>query len=159
MIAPHRTKYHDLYWTMAYAAAQQSAASRRKVGAVVVTGTGMISIGWNGMPAGLTNVCDDGVTTDPRVIHAERNAIDKMTRQGVSTDGAIMFTTLSPCLECAKSLCTLGFDTIYYDDVYRDLSGVDFLKEMGTPIIRRPTGGYRVQSWRDHPSVDLGLSA
>ncbi|WP_146945055.1 deaminase, partial [Vreelandella venusta] len=119
MIDPHKEKYHGLYWDMAFAAANQSAATRHKVGAIVVTPTGMISVGWNGMPVGMANECEsDEVTeynaimdvtltrkkTNPEVIHAERNAIDKMTRQGVPTIGSILFVTLSPCFECCKAI-------------------------------------------------------
>lgn len=153
MIAPHKAKYHSLYWAMAWAAAAQSVAERRKVGAIIVAPTGMISVGWNGMPAGFPDECeirqgqsvylsstretiDCGHTliTRDEVIHAERNAIDKMTRQGVPIEGSILFITLSPCLECAKSIHGLGFKHIYYKDAYRCTRGIDFLEQAGVPI-------------------------
>jgi dCMP deaminase len=141
----HKDKYHDLYWDMAHSAAKQSQATRRKVGAVIVAPTGMISIGWNGMPAGFDNECEvtlqGGTTghlrptkeTKPEVIHVERNAIDKMTNEGVPIKGSILFVTLSPCLECAKSIHGLGFKHIYYREAYRCTQGVDFLKKANVP--------------------------
>ena len=148
MIDPHKPKYHELYWSMARAAASQSVATRHQVGAIVVTPTGMISIGWNGMPSGLTNECEygpfltfeDGTyrqKTDPRVVHAERNAIDKMTRQGVPTQGCVLFTTRSPCFECAKALCGLGLKAIYFDEHHDCLEGPLLLQDMRIPLIRR----------------------
>lgn len=149
MIDPHKPKYHNLYWAMAYTAAQQSVATRHKVGAVVVTTTGMISVGWNGMPAGMDNDCESGPVvidheaaclrrkTNPEVIHAERNAIDKMTRQGVPTDGSILFVTRAPCLECAKALHGLGLKTIYFQEPHDDMRGVKLLTDCGITVARR----------------------
>jgi len=153
VIAPHKEKYHDLYWAMAATAARQSVARRTKVGCVIVAPTGMISIGWNGMPPGFDNNCEveDKKTvrltstkedllvgldliTKPEVIHAERNAIDKMTRQGVPVEGSILFTTLAPCLECAKSMHGLGFAHVYYRDTYRCTAGLQFLEQAGVPV-------------------------
>lgn len=148
MIDPHKPKYHSLYWSMVAAAAAQSVATRHKVGAIVVTPTGMISVGWNGMPAGLPNKCEtvpiyresfDGrgellrYKTDPAVIHAERNAIDKMTRQGVPTAGSVLFVSRAPCFECAKALHGLGLKAIYYGEHHDDMRGVELLKSLGTP--------------------------
>lgn len=147
MIDPHKHKYHDLYWQIAHAAAQQSVATRAKVGAVVVTPSGMLSIGWNGMPPGLPNPCETvpvhengqfiRMKTDPRVIHAERNAIDKMTREGVPVAGSLLFITLEPCLECAKSICSLGLKAIFYDERHDTHEGLALLVEMGIPIYPR----------------------
>lgn len=146
MIDPQKPKYHKLYWSIAFAAAKQSTAQRKKVGAVIVTPTGMISVGWNGMPAGFDNntevyvndLSGPSFTTRPEVIHAERNAIDKLTRQGVPVDGSILFITLSPCLECAKSIHGLGFEHIYYEESYRDSAGLDFLKQAKVPFTQKP---------------------
>jgi dCMP deaminase len=99
---PHKTKFDAFYWAIVEAAAAQSVATRHKVGALVVTPSGMMSSGWNGMPAGMDNTCEGNPfwddheeclrgKTKPEVIHAERNAIDKMTREGVSTKGSILF--------------------------------------------------------------------
>lgn len=149
MINPLKEKYFNLYWEIAYAAASQSTATRRQVGACLVTPSGMISIGWNGMPPGFDNECEgfphpnhmlnrpEDRVTKPEVIHAERNAIDKMTRQGVSTYGAFLFVTTLPCFECAKSIHGLGLAAIYYDDIYRDLDGKHFLENAGVPTFQR----------------------
>lgn len=145
---PHKEKYHPLYWSMAYAAATMSVATRHQVGAIVVTPTGMISVGWNGMPAGLPNECEtywayDLATnqsyrkTNPEVIHAERNAIDKMTRQGVPTLGSVLFVTRSPCFECAKALHGLGLAAIHYDELHDDTRGLALLEATGTPVVLR----------------------
>ena len=137
VLDPLKVKYFDLYWDIAYAAARQSLADRRKVGAAVVTPSGMISIGWNGMPAGFTNQCEVNNKTKPEVIHAERNAIDKMTRQGVSTYGSILFVTTSPCFECAKAIHGLGLKAVYYDEFYHCTSGIDLLKLSGVPTFQK----------------------
>jgi len=142
MIKPHKEKYDSMYWAIAEAAASQSIATRRKVGALIVTPTGMLSIGWNGMPSGFDNwpeepAYDEGIyigeLTKPEVIHAERNAIDKMTRQGVPIEGSILFTTTAPCLECAKSIHGLGLAHVFYRDLYSCSKGLDFLTQAGIP--------------------------
>lgn len=148
MIHPLKYKYHSLYWDIAYAAAEQSVATRHKVGAVLVTPTGMISLGWNGMPSGLSNQCEDTVVydpvlgedrpkTNPEVIHAERNAIDKMTRQGVPTQGSFLFVTRAPCFECAKAIHGLGFAHIIYDEEHDCSRGTDFLRSTGNLVTQR----------------------
>lgn len=146
MIDPHKEKYFPLYWAMAYAAARQSTAQRLKVGAVLVLPTGMISPGWNGMPAGFENECEyapedamgyDTWTTKPEVIHAERNAIDKMTRQGIPTAGSLLFVTHSPCFECAKAIHGLGLKAIYYDSLYRCDGGLRLLERAGVAVQKR----------------------
>lgn len=146
---PHRLKYHDLYWTMAYSSAMQSVAEVLKVGAVVVTDTGLISPGWNGMPAGMDNCCEDHTkpkidvytnlerpSTKPHVIHAERNALDKMTNQGIATRNSVVFVTTAPCFECAKALHNLGLKALIYHHNYKDFSGVEFLSQF-IPVMQR----------------------
>lgn len=146
MISPHKPKYFELYWDMVAAAARQSYAERVKVGALVVTPTGMLSPGWNGMPPGFENECEqpvhpnhgvDEFVTKPEVIHAERNAIDKMTRQGVPIEGSLLFVTMAPCLECAKSIHGLGFAHVYYEQSYRKTCGLTFLVKAGVPVSQK----------------------
>jgi dCMP deaminase len=107
----------------------------------------MISTGWNGTPAGMDNCCEKGEVirvynedgiyqgerrkTSPETIHAERNAIDKMTRQGVPTEGAVLFITRAPCFECAKALHGLGLRAIYYREQHDDMRGVEMLRKLG----------------------------
>jgi dCMP deaminase len=116
--------------------AQLSSAKRLKVGAVVVKDNRIISIGYNGMPAGWTNECenvvqlsDDTVVlkTKDEVIHAEANAILKLARDGESGNGSTLFCTHAPCIHCAKLVHGAGIDTVYYRDAYRDEDGINFL--------------------------------
>ena len=146
---PQKIKYHELYWSIAEKAAQQSVANRHKVGAVFVTSSGMLSLGWNGMPSGLSNDCEssyircdehpDGIRakTNPEVIHAEQNALDKMARQGLAVEGSILFVTRAPCMECAKKLHNLGLKAIVYAESHDDMSGVELLKKVGVPIYHK----------------------
>ena len=153
MLNPHKPKYFPFYMALAEEAAQQSVATRHKVGAIIVTPTGMISPGWNGMPAGMDNCCESGPLvvdeaaslatgvhtlrhkTNPAVIHAERNAIDKMTRQGIATLGSLLFVTLSPCFECCKAIHGLGLNAIYYRDLHDCQKGWPILNAAGVPLI------------------------
>ena len=146
---PQKTKYHPMYWEIVESAAKQSVATRHKVGALVVTPTGMLSIGFNGTPSGMDNCCENGPAvidyenggtrykTSPQTIHAERNAIDKMTREGVSTKDSILFVSRAPCFECAKALHGLGLKAIYYEEDHDDMEGVDLLRDTGTTVLKR----------------------
>jgi len=148
---PHKPKFDPFYWAIVEAAAAQSVATRHKVGALVVTPSGMMSSGWNGKPVGMDNACETTLVedednpgkvrwkTDPAVLHAEVNAIMKMTREGVSTKGSILFVSRAPCFECAKALHGLGLKTVYYQEDHDDMRGVDLLRDTGTPVIRRIT--------------------
>ena len=118
--------------------AQLSSAVRLKVGAVVVKDNRIISIGYNGMPSGWTNECeniiqhsDDTVTTVTKdeVIHAEANAIIKLARDGESGNGASLFCTHAPCIHCAKLIHGAGIDKVYYRESYTDDNGLSFLQK------------------------------
>ena len=118
--------------------AQLSSAKRLQVGAVVVKDNRIISIGYNGMPSGWTNECEEQVqgeddsvylVTKQEVIHAEANAIIKLARDGDSGLGASLFCTHAPCIHCAKLIHGAGIDTVYYRDSYRDNDGIDFLNK------------------------------
>jgi len=121
--------------------AELSHARRLHVGAIVVKNDRIISIGYNGMPAGWDNDCEDQIyaddgfhitlTTKPEVLHAERNALDKLARGSEGGDGADMFITHSPCLECAKSILGAGIKRVWFGEQYRDDSGLTFLKKSG----------------------------
>lgn len=149
MLNPHKEKFHRFYWIVAHAASRQSVAAKRKVGCVIVTPQGMLSIGFNGMPAGMDNNCEIitypyahsnkmALTTKAEAIHAERNAIDKMCRQGVSIEGSIMFITANPCIECAKSIHGLGFKEVHYENTRpHSMEGINLLNALGIPIILR----------------------
>ena len=117
---------------------QLSSAVRLKVGAVVVKDNRIISIGYNGTPAGWDNCCeevvqlsDDTITTKTKdaVIHAEANAVAKLARDGESGSGADLFCTHAPCVQCAKIIYGAGISSVYYRESYRNNDGIDFLQK------------------------------
>ncbi len=118
--------------------AQLSSAVRLQVGAIVVKDDRIISIGYNGMPSGWDNFCEDTVyqqdgtsvlKTKPEVLHAESNAIAKLARCSESGDGASIFVTHSPCIDCAKLIYQSGIRQVYYKYDYRSRDGIDFLNK------------------------------
>lgn len=130
--------------------AKLSSAKRLQVGAIVVKDDRIISIGYNGMPAGWTNVCEEVVEvhedggivtkTKPEVIHAEANAIAKLAKGNESGDGSMMFLTHAPCIDCAKQVYTAGIKKVYYRNSYRDTQGVDFLEKCGVEVLNISPG-------------------
>ena len=102
---------------------------RSKVGAVLVKEGNIISFGYNGTPSGMNNCCEDNDITLPHVIHAEVNAILKAAKTGNSVDGSTLYLTLSPCLDCSKLILQSGIKRVVYLNQYRNLEGVDFLKQ------------------------------
>jgi dCMP deaminase len=111
-----------------------SYAKRLNVGAVIVKGNQIIGTGYNGMPTGWENNCEltleDGtLKTKPEVLHAESNAIAKVSRSTESSEGATLFCTHAPCIDCAKLIYQAGISTVYYRDQYRDDSGLKFLSQ------------------------------
>lgn len=149
MIDPFKPKYFPLYWRIAFAAAAQSSARRHKVGAVLITRSGMLAPGWNGMPPGGDNDCEIedwfdpvlGTTrlkTKPEVIHAEHNAINKLARQGVAIEGARLFVTRAPCFDCAKDLLCLGLSGVHYAQEHDDMRGVQLLARYHVPLQHEP---------------------
>lgn len=114
--------------------AKQSTATRLQVGAIAVKDNRIISIGYNGMPSGWDNVCEHEGKTKPEVLHAESNCISKLARSTESGDGAAMFITHSPCMECAKLIYQSGFIKVYFGKPYRSNDGVEFLKKCGVEV-------------------------
>lgn len=142
------TQYSDnmvhAYMDTAKRFAQLSKAKRLQVGAIIVKENRIISIGYNGTPARWSNDCEDVLAdgtlkTKPEVIHAEMNAIGKLARSGESGDGAYMFLTHAPCMECAKLIFVAGITKVWFNEHYRDTSGVDFLRKCN---IHTQLGGY-----------------
>ena len=169
-----KEKFVKLYMDFAARVAKLSYARRLQVGAIVVKDDRVISIGYNGMPAGWDNNCEDiewmtdaggwlspdeiiemwphegehldmdgnkiqgryRLATKPEVLHAERNALDKLAKSTESGDGASMFITHSPCLECAKSIKGAGINRVYFNVQYRDDSGIKFLKNSGIVVTK-----------------------
>ena len=120
---------------MAAVWAKNSYCTRRQVGAILVKDRMIISDGYNGTPSGFENVCEDenGVTK-PYVLHAEANAITKVARSGNSSEGATLYITDSPCMECAKLIIQAGIARVVYRNEYRILDGVDLLRRAGIRV-------------------------
>lgn len=150
----------EFYMQIARNCAAMSRAVRLKVGSVIVKNDNIISFSWNGTPRGWDNVCENVETTydereavsstdwvydkesrkysrlktKPEVLHAERNAIDKLARGSGSGEGASLFITHSPCIECAKSIYQAGINKVYYSENYRDDAGIKFLERCGIVV-------------------------
>ena len=124
------------YMRMALIWAENSYCQRRQVGALIVKDKMIISDGYNGTPAGFENVCEDenGVTS-PYVLHAEANAITKIARSSISSEGATMYVTASPCIECAKLIIQAGIKRVVYAEKYRLEDGLDLLKRANIEVV------------------------
>ena len=122
---------------------ENSYCSRRQVGALVVKNKMIISDGYNGTPSGFENVCEDenGVTK-PYVLHAEANAITKIARSGNNSEGATLYVTDSPCIECAKLIIQAGIRRVIYARDYRLTDGVDLLRRAGIEVQLIPIPDY-----------------
>ena len=166
-----KQKYIDLYMDWADRTAQLSHAKRLQVGAVIVKDDSVISYGYNGMPAGWTNNCEDvqwctgggwlspeeiiegwpyegtyldadrneiqgryRLKTKPEVLHAESNAIAKLAKSINSGNGAAIFITHAPCIDCAKLIYQSGINSVYYRSSYRDTAGLDFLEKSNVSV-------------------------
>ena len=138
-----KEKFKHAFMETAQTFAELSHARRLKVGAIVVKDDRIISIGYNGMPAGWDNNCeeetryeDGGVNlkTKPEVLHAETNAIAKLAKSNDSGNGATMFVTHSPCIECAKLIYQSGINHVVYMQKYRDDAGITFLEKSGVEV-------------------------
>ncbi|HOH96474.1 MAG: dCMP deaminase family protein [Paludibacteraceae bacterium] len=118
------------YMRMAYVWAENSYCTRRQVGALLVKDKMIISDGYNGTPCGFENICEDENTgkTKPYVLHAEANAITKVARSHNSSEGATMYVTTSPCIECAKLMIQSGIKRVVYAEDYHITDGVELLK-------------------------------
>lgn len=125
-----KQKWLDAFMDVAERFAQLSSANRLKVGAVLVKNDSIVSIGYNGTVSGWSNECEDeNGNTKPETIHAEANCIAKLAKSCVSGEGAIMFITHAPCIECAKIIYGAGIKIIYYKHIYKNDLGVKFLKK------------------------------
>ena len=123
------------YLRMARIWAENSYFTRRQVGALIVKGNMIISDGYNGTPSGFPNICEgeDGLTL-PYVLHAEANAITKIARSGNNSDGATLYVTDAPCIECAKLIIQAGIARVVYARNYRLTDGIDLLKKAGIEV-------------------------
>jgi dCMP deaminase len=140
-----KPKLLQAYMQTAKIFAELSHARRLHVGAIVVKDDRIISIGYNGMPAGWDNNCEDEsvepyagfegsihrivLKTKPEVLHAESNSISKLARSSESGDGSVMFVTPAPCIDCAKLIFQSGIRQVFYGEEYRSRAGIDFLEK------------------------------
>lgn len=124
------------YLRMARIWSENSYCTRRKVGALIVKDKMIISDGYNGTPSGFENVCEleDG-TTKGYVLHAEANAITKIAKSGNNSDGATLYVTTSPCLECAKLIIQSGIKRVVYSEKYRIDDGIKLLERAGIECV------------------------
>ena len=123
------------YLRMARIWAENSYCRRRQVGALVVKDKMIISDGYNGTPSGFENICEDeSGTTFPYVLHAEANAITKLARSSNNSDGATLYVTASPCIECSKLIIQAGIRRVVYAEKYRLTDGIDLLKKAGVKV-------------------------
>lgn len=124
------------YIRMAKIWAENSYCQRRKVGAIIVKDKMIISDGYNGTPVGFENICEDEQgLTKPYVLHAEANAITKIARSGNSSEGATLYVTTMPCIECSKLIIQAGIKRVVYSEPYRVTDGVDLLKRAGVETV------------------------
>jgi len=149
-----KQKFIEAYMDVAERFAQLSSATRLQVGAIVVKDDRIISIGYNGMPSGWDNTCEEccdggglvgvgcyhdhctGPKTKAEVLHAESNAIAKLAKSPESGEGASVFITHSPCIDCAKLIYQSGVATVYYKNDYRSTQGIEFLNKSGVEVVK-----------------------
>ena len=139
-----KQKFIEAYMKTAETFAELSSARRLHVGAIVVKDDRIISIGYNGMPSGWDNNCEEELKwpngeirhlkSKPEVLHAETNAIAKLARSTESGLGASLFVTHAPCLDCAKLVYQSGINSVYYRESYRSDDGINFLLQAGVEV-------------------------
>ena len=136
MNRPDKQKAFDKrYLRMARIWAENSYCQRRQVGALIVKNNAIISDGYNGTPSGFPNLCEDeNNVTFPYVLHAEANAISKLARSNNNSEGATLYVTASPCLECAKLIIQAGIKRVVYGEPYRIEDGLELLKKAGISV-------------------------
>jgi len=132
-----KQKWRNAYMDVAERFALLSSAKKLKVGAIIVKNETIVSVGYNGTPAGWSNKCENETgETVPEVIHAEANAVAKLAKSCVSGEGSTMFVTHAPCIHCAKIIYGAGIERVYYKNVYRDDAGIKFLKKCGITVMQ-----------------------
>lgn len=133
-------KWQSAYIDTAERFASLSTATRLKVGCIAVKDNRILSIGYNGMPSGWSNVCErpSGSTgylrTKDEVIHAEMNCLAKLASSNESGNGAELYITHAPCIECSKMIYASGISKVYYRTEFRDMAGVNFLRQCGVGV-------------------------
>ena len=136
-----KAKFDKSYIEMAHVWAKNSYCRRRQVGALIVKDRMIISDGYNGTPSGFENVCEDETgSTKQYVLHAEANAITKVAKSNNSSEGATLYVTDSPCIECSKLIIQAGISRVVYDREYRITDGLDLLRRAGVQVEQLKTG-------------------
>lgn len=127
-----RIGYDEMYMSIAEIISKRSTAIKKKVGAVIVKDNSIISYGYNGTPSGFSNMCEDeNGKTKPEVLHAESNAISKVSKSTFSSDKATLYVTMSPCIECVKLIIQSGIVKVIFKEYYKDISGLELLDRAG----------------------------
>ena len=146
-----KQKFIDYYMKVANLTSTLSYAKRLQVGAVIVKGNKILATGYNGMPSGWDNECETTeiveldekfikqLVTKQEVLHSETNAIAKVSASTESSEGATMFCTHAPCINCAKLIYQSGINNLYYRDTYRDSAGIKFLESSGVLVTKYET--------------------
>jgi|TARA_R110000744_G_scaffold316918_2_gene423558 dCMP deaminase len=130
-----RIPIEKIYMSVAYQFAKLSYAERRKVGSVIVKDEQIVSFGYNGTPHGFNNSCETldistgELTTNVEVLHAESNALAKIAKSTISSKGADLYVTMSPCFQCAKLIIQSGIKNVFYAEEYRDAKGIELLQK------------------------------
>ena len=135
----NRELLDERYLRMARIWAENSYCKRRQVGALLVKKQMIISDGYNGTPTGFENICETPENVSkPYVLHAEANAISKVAKSSNSSDGATLYVTASPCIECAKLIIQSGIKRVIYAEEYRITDGIDLLRRAGIEVVYKP---------------------
>ena len=136
MISAEKQRMLDIrYLAMARIWSYNSYCQRRQVGALMVKDQMIISDGYNGTPSGFENECEEDNVTKSYVLHAEANAITKVAKSNNSSEGATMYITASPCIECAKLIIQAGIRRVVYSEAYRNIDGIELLKRAGISVV------------------------
>ena len=148
-----KQKFIDYYMKVAELTSTLSYAKRLQVGSVIVKGNKILATGYNGMPSGWDNECETTeiveldekfikqLVTKQEVLHSETNAIAKVSASTESSEGATMFCTHAPCINCAKLIYQSGINSLYYRNTYRDSAGIKFLEKSGVSVTKYKTQG------------------
>ncbi|MBP9987814.1 MAG: dCMP deaminase family protein [Bacteroidales bacterium] len=129
-------QFDKSYLDMAEVWSRNSYCQRRRVGALIVKDRMIISDGYNGTPTGFENVCEENGVTKPYVLHAEANAITKVAKSHNSSEGATLYVTDSPCMECSKLIIQAGIKRVVYRREYRIVDGIDLLRKAGIEVCK-----------------------
>ena len=137
---PNQHLLDTTYMKMARCWAELSKAERKQVGCLIVKDGAIISDGYNGTPSGFDNICEikdenGKLITKPEVLHAESNAISKLAKSTQGSEGATLYATCSPCLECSKLIIQSGIYRVVYGETYRSSQGIELLKKAGVKIL------------------------